>query len=324
MRLEQLVSSLAASFEAGTPIFVLVDPMLGEPIVVDSQDAGDMPSLMRARDSAWKRQTYAVALAPGIALPPHLHPYLVELQGRADAWLGETLRIALQERDAAQADGLGGPGAAPHRIGGWLQSSLSAGEVTQALSRMMKVNTQAFTQARYQRLADRRALGWLRWVAGDARFAAQLGRIQSWSYVDACGELARLQSAGETTTPLHLTSGEWAAFMQGELLHPTVARWLGASEARPGPTHPHDAATAYRRAATALEQVDAAARRWPHRFASSADRVAWAVLALLHPDIGQGHDIATVLDAAPEPSEPIETLNALSPMLDALCLKANS
>ncbi len=323
MSSEVLVSSLAASFEAGFPVFVLVDPMLGEPIAVDAQRPGDLPSLNRARESAWSRPIHVVTLASSIELPSHLHPYLVELQGPSDAWLSETLRTALQERDLAHAGGLAGTGTAPHRIGGWLQSSLEVCELTRSLGQMMKVNTQAFTPARYQRLADRRVLEWLRQVVGIARLTAQMGRVRRWSYLDACGVLAHLLSTEEATTPLRLTTAEWSDFMRGERLHPTVARWLGACAGRPSPVHLRgDVATLYRRAAAAIERAEAVARRWPRRFVTPADRAAWAVLTLLHPQIESMPHVLAALAAAPAPDEPPETLDTLCPALDAMCLKA--
>ena len=136
--------------------------------------------------------------------------------------------------------------------------------------------------------------------------------------------MAHLPNAGETTTPLRLTRSEWALFRKGELLHPTVARWLGERERRPasGDATTPDERACYLQAGTALERAEAAARRWPQRFAKPSDRVAWAALTLLHPGIEQSPEVAAVLNAPTAPGEPIETLDALSPMLNAICLKA--
>ncbi len=323
MSLETLVSSLAVSLEAGVPTHVMVDPMLGEPIPIGGASSNDGPDLIDAREQAWGRPVHAIALVPGIALPANLHPYLVELHGRDDPWLAQTAEIALAELTHAQADGLASSGLAAHRIGGWLQSSMSALELTQAIAAMLKVNTDAITPARYQRLADRRAMAWLRHVVGDTRVAAQLGRIQSWFYLDACGELVQLKSPSEVAASLRLTQAEWRSFMQGELLHQTVARWLGERAQLPrNDRPPPDAPACYKQAHAALERTEAAARRWPQRFAKPADHAAWAALTLLHPGVETHHDVVAVLNAPPEADEPLETLDTLSPLLSALRLKA--
>jgi len=323
MSLEAVVSSLVMSMQAGVPNFAIIDPLLGEPIPIEGADTVDRGSLSAARRQAWGRPVHAVTLAPSVALPPNLYPYLVELQGPDDPWLAGTVEIAWAELSQSQIGGLASSGTAAHRIGGWLQSSMSAPELTQAISAMLKVNTDAITSARYQRLADRRALAWLRQVAGDARVGAQLGRIQSWCYLDACGELAQLKSPGEATTPLRLSQAEWLSFMQGEQLHQTVARWLGArSQSQAGHPASGDARACYAQALAALERAEAAARRWPQRFTKPADHTAWAALTLLHPGIETNADVLAALNAPSPADEPLETLDTLSPALHALRLKA--
>lgn len=323
MSLETLVSSLAMSLEAGVPAHVVVDPMLGEPIPVESDDVDDAAGVTSVRTQAWGRPVHAIKLSAAIALPPHLHPYLVELHGPADPWLARTAEMAWSELAQSQADGLASSGAAAHRIGGWLQSSLSAPELTQAMAAMFKVNTDAITTARYQRLADRRALAWLRQVAGEARVAGQLGRIQSWCYLDACGELAQLKSPSEVATPLRLSQAEWRSFMQGELLHQTVARWLGErAQSQADHQTSLDARACYARAHVAIERTEAAARRWPQRFTKPADHTAWTALTLLYPGIDTSPDVLAALNVPPQADEPLETLDTLSPALNALRLKA--
>lgn len=326
MSVDALAMSLAASLKSCIPTFALVDPLLGEPIPLQRSDARDIAALTKARERTWLRPVYCIELASSIDLPLHQHPYLVEMQGPDDPKLAETVEMAADELSQSQSEGLRASGGAPHRIGGWLQSSLAAPELTKSLSAMMRVNTQAITAARYQRLADRRVLGWLRQVAGDARVAGQLGRIHSWSYLDPCGHLARLCSFDELATPLRLTPGEWAVFMKGELLHPTVARWLGerALRAASEDTSLLDATTCYLQANAALERAHAAARRWPHRFMRSSDHATWAALALLHPDIDQRADVMNLLNERALPNEPVETLDDLSVTLSAICQKVST
>lgn len=326
MSVDALVSSLAASLETGIPTFVLVDPLLGEPVPVEHRDVSAAVALVRAREQAWLRPVHIVELAPGIDLPLHQHPYLVELHGPGDPKLTETMEMATEELSQSQSDGLASSGSAPHRIGGWLQSSLAAPKLTQSLSDMMRVNTQAITTARYQRLADRRAFGLLRQLVGDERVARQLGRIQSWAYLDPCGTLAWLRSSEETVTPLRLTQSEWAVFMRGELLHPMLARWLGerALRAASGSASAPDVRTCYLQANAALERAQVAAQRWPRRFTRPSDRVAWAALTLLYPDIDQRAEVVNLLDDPVVANEPLETLDDLSSTLSVICQKVSS
>jgi hypothetical protein len=325
MSVDALVSSLAASLEAGVPSFVLVDPLLGEPAPVEYADVIEAEALVQAREQTWRRPVYIVKLSPDIDLPLHQHPYLVELHGPGDPRLAETMEMAAEELNQSQSDGLASSGSAPHRIGGWLQSSLAAPKLTQSLSDMMRVNTQAITTARYQRLADRRAFGLLRQLVGDERVARQLGRIQSWAYLDPCGNLSRLRSPEEAVTPLRLSQREWAVFMRGELLHPTLARWLGqrALRAASGSASAPDARMCYTQANAALERAQAAALRWPRRFTRPSDRVAWAALTLLYPDIDQRAEVVNLLDDPVVANELLETLDDLSSTLSLICEKVS-
>lgn len=324
MSLEAVVSSLAVSLEVGVPCFVLIDPMLGEPVRVDPTSARGEDPLSEVRQQAWGRPVHAIPLAPSVALHSSLHPYLVEMEGADDPWLAETIDMAWAETAQSRAGGLASPGKAPHRIGAWLQSSLPSYELVQAISSLMRVNTNALTAARYQRLGDRRVLAWLRRVVGDARVAAQLGRIRRWCYLDVCGNLAVLESPEEEATPLRLSPSEWLSFMQGELLHQTIARWLGAEAdlLQRIPQAQRDEAECYAQALSALKQAEAAARRWPQRFVQQEDQVAWAALTLLHPGFGLSRDEMAVLSEPPRADEAPATLSTLSPKLSAMRLKA--
>lgn len=330
MPLDALVSTLAGSIEPGLPTFVLIDPMLGEPLPVAVESLSDARCLNIAREQAWTRNVQRVELSPRIDLPAHQHPYLVEMRATDDPWLIDSMRMAMDEHRRARADGLAGSGCAPHRIGGWIQSSLDPQALSDALAGLMRVNTQAHTAARYQRLADRRVLAWLRHVVGDAQIEGTLGRLRSWRYVDALGQLAELvsptQAAG--TAEVRLSRSEWAEFMRGELVHPTVARWLGEVDSnrmnQDAPARfdvPSDVSAAYAQAARALEQAQLAAHRWPRRFTVPADRTAWAALALLHADIAHRAEVVAVLDATPESEEPIDSIDVLSAQLNAICQK---
>lgn len=300
---------LAASFDCLAPVYVLVDPMVGEPAMVDAPD-GDPQA---AREAGWERAITHVALSPRCTLPPHQQPYLVALQGPDDPLLALTLELAHDERREAMADGLDGSGMAVHRIGGWLQSSMHPADLAARLGAIFSVNTEARTDATYLRLADRRALALVRHVTGDARLGAQFGRLQRWVYLDLHGKLATLDSPAEQDQVLRLTRGEWLALADGEAVHRTLAQWLGeaerAGDPRPAQSEPGQLFTA---AQAALALAATAALRWPHRFPTLADQTAWAALSLLHPALAHSAAAAALLDepgSADDPPEPFRYLH---------------
>jgi len=312
--MQKLLQDLTATLDAASPSFVLIDSMLGEPIPLEippGAEVGNAAALNRLRSAAWQRNTFTVVLPKTIALPLHLHPYLVALQGPVDPWLAPTLKQAMDETDQALANGLAGSGSAPHRVGGWLQSHLAPEDLVAQLARMMSVNTSAYTTARYQRLADRRALDWLCCVVGEQRMCGQLGAIQRWIYLDACGQVTQLQSTGEAAATLRLTPAEWGRFMLGDMLHPTVARWMGELVHMATATPAHDTHALYSRAFTALQNVDAAMKMHPKRFMHPQDRVAWAAMTLAYPGIEKNPAVRELLNAQPSADEPPETLHTL-------------
>jgi hypothetical protein len=322
MDLGSLVSTLASSLEAGVPVFVLVDPLLGEPLPIDpGSGGGDMQSILMARREAWSRDVQFIELASSIDLPAHLHPYLVELNGSQDPWLGATVEMAISELLATHADGLTGTGTSAHRIGGWIQSNKYLPLVARSLSEMMKVSTLAFTKARYQRLADRRVLDWLRLVVGDTRVAGQFLAVTSWSYLNPCGQLATLRGAPDSSSGLRLDPAEWAAFVRGDLLHQITARWLG-EQSKQGLEVQGDSMACYRKANAALDAAEAAARTWPQRFASTADTTAWGALSLLHPGFEKCPDVIALMSAPRSADEPLETVDSMCSTINAMLQKA--
>lgn len=315
-------SDLRATLNAETPIMVLVDPMLGEPLPSDTRP-GSEAEAQAMREAVWQRPVARIALAPRVPLAPYQHPYLVELQGINDPWLDASLEIAHGERIAAQADGLDGEGAAPHRIGGWLQSTMHLPQLAEHLSTLLRVNTEARTKATYLRLADRRVLGLLRHVAGDTRLAQQFGRLQKWGYLDACGQLAALKSPGEIAEPLRLDQDQWALMEAGENVNRTLALWLGEAQRRElAPFGAAPAHTVYAPIFRALANAREAAHKWPHRFQTSLDRLVWAALSLLDPAIehsGAVHQLLKNTGSIDDPADPPETLRHLHHAITA-CL----
>ena len=307
------LETLRAGVDALTPLFVLVDPMVGEPLPgIDTSHAGADARALRAQ--AWEREIVPVVLAKNIALPAHQHPYLVQLKGAHDPLLELTLDIADSERLAAQARGLDGEGRAAHRIGGWLQSSMHFDDLGEIVSAMCRVNTDARTTATYMRLVDRRALDLLCHVVGASRVANQFGRLQSWVYLDALGALRRLQSPDEQPRQLRLNAAEWQRMSRGDMLHRTMAQWLGELG---GMGHGTQAGL-YGSIEDALVNAASAARRWPHRFETGSDEIVWAALSLLHPAMPQSPAVQKLLAEPGSPADPAEPLRYLHRDVSAL------
>jgi hypothetical protein len=312
-------SELSAAMDVAVPIFVLVDPMLGEPLHTIVEGADDPTA---AREDGWQRQITTVALDPSISLPPAQHPYLVALAGPDDPLIEETLELAHDERAEAQKGGLNGHGGGPHRICGWLQTSMHAEQLAAQLSAMFRVNTAAHTKARYLRQLDRRVLALLRHVAGDARVGGQFGRLQSWTYLDVKGALAVLRSQGEEPVALRLSANEWAVLGDGELLHRAVAQWLGEKALAGEPNVALQTEELCSRFLSTIEGTKRVARQWPHRFAGTADLTTWAALAVLHPELPQLAAVARLMGGATASDEVPDLLRYLHPDIRALATAA--
>lgn len=300
--------ALRAGIEAGTPAWVLVDPMLGEPLPgVQYEHSGAPGTARTARERAWRREICVIELHPKVALLPTQYPYLVGLLDAQDEWVAHTLALAQAERAQSQCEGMLGEGGAAHRIAGWLTSSLGTEPLAQALGTLMRLQTEARTNARYLRLADRRVLDWTLRVAGVDRFTAALGRIQRWHYLDARGQLRSLASVGEQPQALRFSASEWQLMEHGESVHRVVAMVLGETAAA---ALPQDAL--HDRAFAALNASAQALKRWPQRFTHARDSHVWAALHVLCGEPAGNDELCRMMDAAPEPDEPPEPVRDLA------------
>lgn len=304
-------ATIRSSFDPLVPIFVLVDSMLGDPLPdrsVGQQDA----DFQSRREALWQREVERVVLHPHTPLSPHQHPYLVALRGLDDPLFDITLKLAHTERVDMLAEGLDGDGGSAHRIGGWLQSSQPAPQLAVLLSSMFRVRTTCRVKATYLRLADRRVLGLLREVAGDARVIGQFGRLQRWAYLDMQGRLSTLQSDREEALPLCLNENEWSCMEQGEALNRTLAQWLGEAIRTDNQAvlrqQPH---VLYAAARHALTAALSASRTWPHRFSRLTDHTTWASLHLLHPDLPTSQTVRNLMQRPGTPDEPPEPVRYL-------------
>lgn len=303
-------------FDPAVPIFILVDPMLGEPLPAIEMTT-DACAAQGAREAGWERNIQPVILPARVALPPHLHPYLVALSGRNDELLAETLEIAQTERFMAQSQGLEGEGGAAHRISGWLQSSMHVEELAQHLAHMFRVNTVATTNASYLRMVDRRTLALLRHVVGDVRLLNSFARLQSWTYVNAFGELDMLRNSGDEHIPLRISVEEWGQLELGERMNRALAQYLGELDKTPTHIHPSDA-DLYRHLSVAAIEASSIAKKWPHRFSGTCDQTVWMALSLLHPGLGNISTVQNFLQDPGSDDEPPDLLRFLHQQIRGL------
>jgi hypothetical protein len=276
-------ADLRGRFDAALPVWLLIDPMLGEPCGIEV-DAGDSAAAAStARERVWQRAVTVIELPSVIALPMRMHPYLVALQGAADPWIEESLDIAEQEHAAARAGGLAGHGRAAHRVGGWLQSASSSQALATSLCAAASLRTAARTSARYLRIADRRTLDWLVCIAGAQRMARAVPTVTTWTWLDACASVASIGGADSAVDEaLYLSAEHWLRFELAHLVHPTFARWQGEKR-KLGYDVEGTASEALQLCERAVQQARTAARAMPGMFTQDDDLIAWAALALLHP-----------------------------------------
>lgn len=259
-------------------IYLLIDPMLGDPL--PDMPPSDGPDFELVRAAAWQRDVVTVELHSSVGLAPWLHPYLVSISGLDDPLLEVTLGLAKEEREDRLTDGVIGEGRAAYRISGWLQTSMHMDQLATQLSAMCRVNTEVYTPATYLRLADRRVMGMLRYAVGDMRVSAQFGRLYSWTYLDSIGHLATLRSSSETSTRLRLNANEWRLLDDGAAIHRTIRQWFGEVEGKQLPEDLHEA-DVFQRAGLALTEARILAKQYPDRFQELHDLTVCAVLTMI-------------------------------------------
>lgn len=311
-------ADLKARLDPLTPIFILIDPLLGEPLPIQEPlaDCDDPSSL---RDAEWQRPTTVIRLNKKVPLPLHQHPYFVEVNGIDDPLLEMTWELAQAEYLGAIAEGLDGDGGSAFRIGGWLQSSLSPAILATELAQIMRVNTETYTKATYLRLADRRVLSLLRHVIGDNRITAQFGRIQRWIYLDLLGQAAQLSSTSEDKAPLLLSHDEWALMEQGEKLHRTLAVWIGERAKIDSNTLQDRPLSQYfSDTFLAIAESSKAAQQWPQRFEHPTDQIIWAALMLLYPKPKNHQAINHLMQRSGTPEDPVDPVRYIQAELKLL------
>lgn len=225
------IEHLRQSLVLGMPIYVLIDPVLGDPLPdVAIPLASSAQDVQTERETIWQRQVVPVPLDPSIKLPPAYQPYLVLLTKPSDHYLELTCEIAEGERSKVLQRGLDGSGEAIFKIGGWLQTTMPAEQLAAMLGRWMRLKTGIPVAERYLRLADSRVLALLCHVLSDQALIARMGRLSRWIYLDAynrkcCLENSEAHVANEQWFDLPiLTPRQWLDIQRGNLIHAAIAK----------------------------------------------------------------------------------------------------
>lgn len=169
------------------------------------------------------------------------------------------------------------------------------------------------------RLADRRVLSLLRYVIGDKRVIAQLGRIQRWFYIDMQGQTQCLSSISEESLPARLNHEQWALMEQGEMLHRILAMYLGEEiKAQQSELSVYSSVPDYALLLHASIEAQEAAKCWPQRFNHRRDQVVWAALWLLYPKHNKGQALSRLMQITSQSDDPPEPVRYLQTEIQAL------
>lgn len=283
-----LISELHARLDPLVPTFILIDPLLGEPLpelAEESSNCTDLNALNKARVASWRANVHVVELDRSIEILPRQRPYLVELGMHSSSELNRSVEIAIEERRSAMQTGL-----APYRIGGWLQSACEPDEICEELSSLCMLRTQANVgrPARYLRLADRRCLDFVDHVLGGSAIALRVQTVDRWVWLADNGVLKAVSGRqGVSDQPLVISIRDWERLKYGADIHRVRTQWIGSDQ-----VGEHD----YERVEHALHHARKMARQWPGRFPSEADIHAWALLCLRHRDVAGNKRIQMLLE----------------------------
>ena len=280
-----IMESLTQALDWAQPLYILIDPIAGEPVGLGEVDVADRQALQAARARSWGSEILDIKLPSRIDLPEHLHPYLVMPEQLNAPCVQLSCDLAQSERETALSGGVGGTGQSVHRIGAWLQSGRNPSEVAEHLAQLMRLDTEVRTKASYLRLADQRAFAWLRHVLGDGVLSAHMGPIGRWLYLGASGEIEHLVCHGDSNRPSRprITAEQWGLLERGPLVHRALARALGQLAMDAEPPLASDEAILFQLAWPSVKTAVAAASTHPNALQTDDDLTAWASLTLLLP-----------------------------------------
>jgi hypothetical protein len=226
-------------------VFVLIDPLVGDPVLQDPLPADlDTSTLNLLRSQGWERSCHSLSLPPQLELDSALSPYLVELSGSDDPWLETSLVWALRETVRSW---LAPVDAQPtHRVGGWLHTAAFGPALARKLSGWVALSTRASSTSRYLRLADRRVWGLALHVLGQVAVAQRMPPVQCWQWIDAHAALCEVSALiGQAATaddagPLVQFNGaQWGLMELGQSVHGFLAAQRGQrlDDPNEAPTH---------------------------------------------------------------------------------------
>jgi hypothetical protein len=233
--------ALKSQLLGATGLFLLIDPMLGDPVCQERPQDDD--ELAAARDAAWGRATFALEVPPRTALAAPEMPYLVELQGRGDIWLADSVQWAVQETVAFWHAAATDDAPVTHRVSAWIETAAAGETLAAQLSGWIRLHTQSPNAGTYLRLADRRVWSLALHVLGAPYVQARLGCIQRWHWLDPNAACCFISQPSAGTPALnaaeltHFTAEQWRLMAQGQAAHRRLAA-LAAERVRPGDSPP--------------------------------------------------------------------------------------
>lgn len=291
--INQIEEELQAHFDCDQPIYLLIDPIVGDLLPqLAFADTDDAEAVRSAREEVFGHRVFPVVLAPDIRLSPSRHPYLVEIPRVEDPWIRVSLEMAQEQNESIWAAGMDGTGWGIAKIGGWLQAAFSGEILAATLAGWMRLNTEVRTPARYLRLADSRVLTLLTFVLGYETLVASMGGLRRWSVIDAYGQLYSLHNpdadSENNALPLQrLNAKQWQIMQNGPVIHGAIAKAWGEMRKSCASASTSYVNIPYASALAAIE-------RFPEKshfpgiprisYALQEDRCTAIALALLYPE----------------------------------------
>jgi hypothetical protein len=258
-------------------IYILIDPILGEPLGVELE----IQSLQRSREAFWQSTIHQITLDKATKLPIQLHPYLIEINDVEHPLLESLFELAIDECIANLGGGLNDDSGCAHHIGGWIQSKKTPEELCTHMSDLFKLRiSQLHPRLTYLRLADPRVMSLTHYLLGHDLNKCLQG-VLLWSYLTPLGALKVIQP-NEYVGPLELPLSIWKVVRDGEILNRALKCWL---ESNPDLLNMYDENEIYHQLVEGIHEAHQASFIWKKLLASEADKARWAVTKLCHPSL---------------------------------------
>jgi Domain of unknown function (DUF4123) len=210
------------------PLYVLVDPVPGEPWPLETSDAiqeADSSTLRRLRSRAWANAPIWSIPLDRLQRPMHQHPYLVELAGADDRLLLSSIELAHEQFQELRSDGQTTCSA----IGGWLSTGADPQALVQRLGVLMQPHEPSGAW-RYLRLFDPRVLSLIELLCGEVTLRRMIWPASIWHIVSWQGTIRSYEGIeDEQFSPMQpwLFGAEaWLTLRQAEPIHRALAAQL--------------------------------------------------------------------------------------------------